>query len=264
MQPHILRCSERCGGGGDSFEMIEWNDEGGYAGRGTLDRVVVNELSYVYVRMYVDRGSVSSLAIMTDNDILRLKYIAKDMTNITLNSTIGNSLHIVIENVKKNMDDDAMMSETTTITINDGFDSSSRGTWTSTIEPNNETVELYCEVVDNSTDIITAKCDSETTWNESVFNRIPIWIFAGNALFGFNTFTNLVLFGAGSFSYDGSISSEWIQYDMSRSGTTGLIIGNQVTIKDLPTDFVNHWVDTIHAKAWMGDSYAIFVPPDSS
>ena len=151
-------------------------------GGGTLDRVVVNkQMNEGWVRMYMDGGNVKAIVIMNDNDTLRLKYIAYVYNGIALSSTsIGNSLHIVIENVTKHMGtawNDGMMyreEESTTITINDGSDSRVYGTWTSTIVPENVTVELDCFVVENDGTIVTANCYLEITWDESVFNRIPI------------------------------------------------------------------------------------------
>ena len=143
-------------------------------GGGTLDRVVVNEHeTYVnehetYVRRHVIGGKVRGLAIMTDNDILQTKYMAHIYNGIAIDATsIGDLVHIVINDVWTNMgtsSSDAGMNKETTITINDDSDSRTYGTWTSTIEPDNVTVELDCVVTDNSTDVIISKCGSETTW----------------------------------------------------------------------------------------------------
>ena len=258
--------------GGDSFEMIEANlDE--YAGGGgpTFDRVVANEHG-IYVRMYVrTSGKAWSLVIMTDNDILQMKYIAHIWGGINVASlSIGNLVHIIINNVKQNMGtsikDVAMNNGLTTITIGSGSNSNSRGTWTSTIEPDNVTVELDCAVVNNNNSIITAKCNSDTTWGDSVFNRIPIYINEGGAKFGFDGNTNQALFGIDKLPIDGLITQKWdgsTLYNVDGSGSN-LTIGEQFTIKDLPSDFVSHWVDTIHAKAYMGDARVMLVPPGSS
>ena len=255
------------GGGGDSFEMIEANlDE--YAG-GTLDRVVMNKHG-VWVRICVDEVSITGkvdngLVIMTDNDILQTKYIA--MVNFPINSSlsISDPIHIVIDNVWTNTGteiSDAKMRETTTIHINDDSDSKSCGTWTSTIKPDNVTVELNCVVVENDGTIITAKCDSETTWPESVFNRILIRR-SNYMFFGVHLCNQIAMFGHGSaFKTEGSIPSEWSQTNVTGSGSN-LTIGNQLTIMGLPESFVNHWVN-MNVRAWFGNNnFAIFVPPDS-
>ena len=233
-------------------------------GGGAFDRVLVNEHA-VYVRMYVSKGSMYGLAIMNDNDILQTKYVVDIYDGISLFSTsIDDLLHIVIKNVTKHMgttyNDAQMMTETTTVTINDDFDSRSYGTWTSTIVPENVTVELNCEVVDNSS-IITTKCDSDNYWPDSVFNRIPILV-AGGAKFGYGSRTNHAVFGTNAFSIDGSVPGGWNKYNVTGSGSN-LTIGGQFTIMGLPESFVSHWVDTIHAKAYMGNDYAMFVPPDA-
>ena len=254
----------------DSFgyETIEWDGDGEYAGGGgTLDRVVMNNWQDTYVRMYVNSGAeVWSIVIVKANDILQTKYVAGDL-HIPISSTsIGDSVHIVIKNVTKNMgtsyNDADMKTDETTITINDGSDSSSYGTWTSTIEPENVTVELNCKVVDNSTDVIIAKCYSETTWDESVFNRIPIAGTGGTyAYFGYGGSTNRAMFGTRLFFFNELIPSGWNEYNVTGSGSY-LTIGNQLTIKNLPESFVSHWVNTIHAKAYMGNGYMMFVPPE--
>ena len=229
---------------------------------------MVNE-HQIYVKMYVEGGIiVKALAIMVDEDVLQTKYIADELSINIGSPSIGDQLHIVIENVTKHMgttiNDAEMTMDETTITINDNFDSSSYGTWTSTIVPENVTVELDCVVVDNSS-IIVAKCISETTWPNSVFNRIPIAV-SGSAWFGYTQDTNQILFNTTSFTIDGSTGSEWKRYNVT-GHESNLTIGNQVTIIGLPESFVSHWIDTIHAKAWMGTGYrsvdyAILVPPE--
>ena len=237
-------------------------------GGGTLDRVVINNWPEVYVRMYMGEGNVYELAIMIDNDVTQTKYVANMPYTIALSSTsVGKSVHIVIDNVTKNMGQklsDAQMNVATTITINDGFDSSSYGTWTSTIEPDNVTVELDCEVVDNSTDVIVSKCGPDL-WPNSVFNRIPILV-SSDASFGYGSDTNYVMFGKQSFPVEGSVHSSWnesILYDVG-GHESSLTINNQLTIMGLPESFVSHWVNTIHAKAYMGTGYVMLVPPSSS
>ena len=230
-----------------------------------FDRVIANE-HRIYVRIYMYGGNVQALAIITDNDVLQMKYVVSYMSIALSSTSIGDPLHIVIKNVKTNMgtslNDADMTEDETTITINDGSDSGVRGTWTSTIVPKNVTVELNCEVVDNSTDVIVAKCDSEIIWGESVFNRLPILIHRLiGAQFGRDGPTNCVMFGTATFSFDGSVPGGWNEYNVTGSGSN-LTIGEQFTIKNIPTEFVSHWVDTIHAKAYMGQGYAILVPPD--
>ena len=226
----------------------------------------MNEPSIVWVKMYMSGKYVHGLAIMIDNDVIQTKYITS--TYIAFSSTsIGNFVHIVIENVTKNMEISSYIDtlESTTIHINDPSVSEAKGTWTSTIVPENVTVELDCEVVDNSTSVIVAKCDSESTWPESVFNMLPIHVPGINgAYFGSSDVTNMVMFGKRYFQTSGSIPSSWnesIQYNVTGKGSS-LTIGGQFTIESLPELFVSHWVN-MGAKAYMGDDVAIFVPPDS-
>ena len=221
--------------------------------------------------MYVNGGKVKALAIIKDNNVLQTKYVAYILYGITLSSSsIGDSLHIVIENVAQNMgtsyNDADMQKESTTIAINDGSDSISYGTWTSTIVPENVTVELNCKVVEvnENTSVVTAKCYSETTWNESVFNRIPMWV-TSNAQFGYNSFTNMAMFGTDSFLTEGSITQSWdgsTRYNVDGSGSN-LTINDQFTIMGLPESFVSHWID-MGAKALMGNKRIMLVPPGSS
>ena len=234
-------------------------------GGGALDRVVVNEPRVVYVRMNrdgMDKRYINALAIMTDNNILQTKYIAS--IAVTIGSpSIGDSVHIVIDNVTKNMGtelNDAKMSKATTITIDPGSNSKSYGTWTSTIVPKNVTVELDCVVVKVNWDVVTAKRDQKITWPESVFNRIPTWAIVSEAYFGYSSDTNHAMFNTRSFKKEGSIPSGWKQYNVDGSGTS-LIIGERVTIKELPESFVSHWVN-MGAKAYMGDMYSMLVPPE--
>ena len=237
----------------------------------TFDRVIANEHA-VYVRIYVIENHVWAFAIMTNNDVLQTKYIVT-MTNRdipTLSSTsIGDSVYIVIENVTKHMGttyNDADMSDLTTITINNSSNSNSYGTWTSTIEPDNVTVELNCVVVDNSNYVVIAKCDSDITWPKSVFNRVPIWADNGRALFGYSGNINYAMFGTRSFSFNGSIPSSWnesILYDVT-GHESNLTIGDgddKVTIMGLPESFVSYWVN-MGAQAYMGNGRAMLVPPD--
>ena len=219
---------------------------------------------------------MQALAIMKANNVLQTKYIASMLYGISFDATsIGSSVHIVIDDVTQNMNttrNDAFISkELTKITINDNSYSDSKGTWTSTIEPPNSRVELNCVVVEVNGvvagDVVTAKCVSESTWDESVFNRVPIWfggVYNTHAYIGSGTSYHKPLFGTNKFKYDGSYPDEWnesIRYDVTGNGSS-LTIGNQLTIKDLPIDFVSHWVDTIHTKAYMGANHAMLVPPD--
>ena len=240
-------------------------------GGATFDRVVANEHG-IYVRMYVSEGKVEGLAIMKAN-ILQTKYIAQLWNGITIDPLfIGDSVHIVVENVTQNMgtelSDAQVETDKTTIRINDGSDSKSYGTWTSTIVPENVTVELDCEVVEVNGKTITTKCDSEITWSESVFNRIPIWSSSGMyAFFGCDSPTNRAMFGGTiGFSKEGYTPEKWdkmIRYNVTTNDGTDLVLGDQLTIKDLPESFVSYWVNTIHAKALMGNyAYAMLVPPD--
>ena len=250
----------------NEFETIEWDDEGEYEGGGPLDRVVVNNWPPVYVRIYIESGAFSTtFVIMTNNDILHTKYIVSLGMGRNFYAThIGDPVHIVINDVAQNMGtklNDAMMNEGTTIRIYDISYSATQGTWTSTIEPDNVTVELNCKVVKNDGTIVTAKCGSDQ-WPNSVFNRIPIRMYNGKAEFGHINHVNHALFGKESFSVDGSVPSGWSQYKVD-GHESNLTIGEQVTIMGLPESFVSHWVDTIHAKAYMGDDYAMLVPPSS-
>ena len=239
-----------------------------------MDRVVVNEHG-IWVRMYVTGGYVYSLIIMTDNDILQTKYMVYMWIIDPLDQelSIGDSVHIIIENVTENMGttiDDAAMMNMTTICVNNVSDLQSYGIWASTVKPENVTVKLDCKVVDmveNSTSVITAKCDSDTTWPESVFNRIQIWVNGEEAIFGYDWDTNRALFGTRSFPTEGSVPSGWSQYNVT-GNESNLTIGGQLTIMGLPESFVSYWVDTIHANAWMGreedyDDVIMLVPPDS-
>ena len=228
---------------------------------------MVNNWPSVYVRMYMEGGDVQSLAIMINNDVTQTKYVVYILNGIALSSTsIGDSLHIIIDNVTQNMGttykDVSMQEESTTITINDGSDLNAYGTWTSTIKPDNVTIELDCEVVENSS-VITAKCGS-IQWIDSMFNRIPISkTMKHTAQFGYMYTIHRAMFGTNDFQIKGSVPNVWSQYNVDRSGSS-LIIGNQVTIMNLPESFVSYWVDTIHAKAYMGKERIMLVPPDSS
>ena len=229
---------------------------------------MVNEHG-ICVRIYVNDDNDIGLAIMNDNDVLQTKYVAYMLYGMALSSfSIGDTVHIVIDDVKQNMgtsDDDAfMITESTTITINNGSNSNLRGTWTSTIVPENVTVELDCVVVEvnKGTGVITAKCGHDQ-WPKSVFNRIPIYI-NGDARFGSDSVINHAMFGKNGFDSEGYVPNGWNQYKVTESGSS-LIIGDgydKVTIMGLPESFVSHWIDTIHVKAYMGDYTAMLVPPE--
>ena len=180
-------------------------------GGDSFDRVIANEHT-VYVKMYKDGRYVWALTIITDNDVTHVKYVAGGLSIFLPSSSfsIGDSVHIVIENVTKNMgtelSDAKMNKEYTTILIDDSYYIYSCGTWTSTILPDNETVELNCEVVEVNGYAVTTKCITNTIWPNSVFNRIPM-VISGTAQFGYNSWTNRLLFGTDSFKIDGSIPS---------------------------------------------------------
>ena len=222
----------------------------------------MNNWPDVYVRMYVKKGKLKALAIITNNDILQTKYIAFMWDSITLSSSsVDDTLHIVIKNATTNMGilyEDASMHEATTIVINDGSDSKSYGTWTSTIKPDNVTVELDCEMKDNSTNVIVANCGPDL-WSNSVFNRIPIQIDS-NAIFGCNYYINKALFGKDFFAKAGSAPGEWKQYNVN-GHASNLILGDQVTIINLPESFVSYWVN-MGANVYMGPDYAMLVLPN--
>ena len=189
-------------------------------------------------------------------------------------SSIGDLVHIVIDNVKTNTgtgSNDASMNDKTTIYIGSGSSSNVRGIWTSTIEPQESRVELDCEVVKTSDvagiggSIVTARCYSDTDWPDSVFNRLPINIVSmiSSITFGPGSYTNVVLLGTNQFRFYiyGSVPSGWSRYNVTGSGSS-LTINNQLTITDLPESFVSHWVN-MGAKAYMGGDRAMLVPPDS-
>ena len=232
-------------------------------GGGTLDRVVVNKPSSIWMRIYTFNGNMYSFAIMADNNVLQTKYMAGMYTYIG-SLFIGYSLHIVVENVTKNMG--TSLYEDTVIRIGNGSNINAIGTWTSTIVPENVTVELECKVVEmnEDTSVVTAKCDSKTMWSKSVFNRIYMGVYpADNNIHIGGEPPMQHLFGYNGFGYSGSIpSGEWSQYNVTGSGSS-LIIGDQLTIMNVPESFVSHWVDTIHAKALMGNSRIILVPHDA-
>ena len=232
---------------------------------------MVNEPRTVYMRMYVHREYVRGLAIMNDNNVLQTKFIGYNQYSQIPASFTSNPFHMVIEDVWKNMEtstSDANMNYNTNLYINNRK-YTLWCTWTSTIEPDNTRVELKdCKVVDTSGSIVTAKCVSETTWNESVFNRIPIWI-SGNAQFGHDDNTNRVLFNTEAFQTEGFITQSWdgsTRYKVSANDGTSLTFNDQFTIKKLPTDFVSHWVN-MNSEALMGKDgyieYAMLVPPKS-
>ena len=248
----------RCGGGGPTF-----------------DRVIANEHG-IYVRMYVYNGPrkhTRGFVIMKANDITQVKYMVN--TYMTFGSAfIGKKVNIIIDNVTQNMgtsyNDAEMTTDMDVVYINGYKYSQSRGTWTSTILPDKSRVELDCEVVEvvkalgNSDLTVTAKCDSKTMWSESVFNRLSMWIHDGKIYFGCDTYSNYELFYTCCIDIDGSVPNIWnesIRYNMTGSGSN-LTIGNQLTIMGLPESFVNHWVNTIHAEALMGNNHIMFVPPD--
>ena len=231
--------------------------------------MIANEHA-VYARIYVDEVGVAwGLSIMIDNDVTQTKCFGYTNGVTTNTLSLGDSVHIVIDNVTKNMGtkyEDTKMKEVTTNRINRGYSLYAQYTWTSTIEPDNVTMELDCKVVDGSTNVIVAKCDSETTWGDSVFNRLPIqFINESSVMCTHNGPVNLALFGTRSFPFEGSVPEKWdedTRYDVTGNGSN-LTIGNQVTIMNLPKSFVNHWVN-IGAKAYMGNSYAMIVPQNDS
>ena len=210
-------------------------------------------------------GSADALVIMTNNDVLQTKFIGYNPHGRFPSPTIGDSFHIVIDNVWTNMGNstsDVMMNYNTGLHINDDT-FTLWCTWTSIIKPDNVTVELNCEVVETNGSIVTAKCYSETTWDNSVFNRIPIYISSRSAIIGKDNYISQALFNTYVFSKEGSITQKWdgsTRYNVTGS-ESNLTINDQVTIKDLPTDFVNHWVN-MGAEALMGGSYVMLVPPN--
>ena len=239
-------------------------------GGDSIDRVIANEHA-VYARIYVDEVGVAwGLSIMIDNDVTQTKCFGYTNGVTTNTLSLGDSVHIVIDNVTKNMGtkyEDTKMKEVTTNRINRGYSLYAQYTWTSTVKPDDVKMELDCKVVDDSTNVIIAKCDSETTWGDSVFNRLFIYFGESSLSWVYNGPVNLVLFGTRSFPFKGSVSSsswnESIRYDVS-GHESNLTIGNQLTIMGLPESFVSHWVNTIHAEALMGTDRIMLVPPDSS
>ena len=241
-------------------------------GGGTLDRVVVNEPGIVFVRMYIP-GYIQSLAIMTGNNVLQTKFIGYNRNLQIHSSFTNNPFHMVIEDVWTNMGNsssDVQMNYNTKLYINNDIKYTLRCTWTSTVKPDNTTMELDCEVVKTDGDIITAKCISETAWDKYVFNRIPIYTGTGDAYIGggVNGDINQLLFNTYSFPAKGSIKQSWdesTRYKVAGS-ESNLTINDQVTIMELPESFVSHWVN-MRAEAYMGDiwgaDYIMLVPPDS-
>ena len=244
----------------------------------------------MYVNIYAK--ILYALAIMNDNDMTQTKYIAHDIdTRLDEAPSIGDKIHIVIDNVTQNTGtslNDAMMSETTTIKFNDKSVSNVKGTWTSTILPNELRVELIGEVINISGDIVTTKCLTNTNWPDSVFNRLP-WmieyyydilykqetkrIHITNSedmlsIFDFPVFCDIVHFKPDD---DWSNNNRLSISANNDYGYDTLIFGDSdlFRINDrLPSTFINHWANTIHAELLMiGISdryyYGLFVPPES-
>ena len=265
----------RCGGGG-----------------GTLDRVVMGkEWKETYVRMKMNKlaKTLHTLVIMNNNDITQTKYIAYMDSQLDKLPSISDKIHIVIENVKTNMDtssnDIQMTKESTTIHINDKSISNVKGTWTSTILPDESRVDLTGEVIGISGDIVTVKCPSDTNWPGSVFNRLPCVIeyypddgFSGRSSITFGVNQDIHQIFCPSYttylSLSGFEPNYWSNNNRLRISTNSdsnrLIFGSYLFSIDsgLPTNFVNHWVNTIHAELLMigvsgNHYYGFFVPPDS-
>ena len=223
--------------------------------------------------MCVTRGmtdGLDALAIMTNNDVTQTKFIGYNPNWQIPASFISKPFHMVIENVWINTGtstSDVVMKQSTKLHINnDEYDLWC--TWTSTVKPDNTTVELDCEVVKTDGNIVTAKCGLDQ-WPNSVFNRIPIWPLSGAMFGGYNTI-NQALFSTKTFEIEGSITQSWdgsTRYNMTTNDGTSLTINDQFTIKNLPTDFVSHWVN-MGAKALIGQTRdtgnrAMLVPPKS-
>ena len=252
-----------------------------------FDRVIANmHREETYVRMNMNGG----LAIMNDNDVTQTKYIAA--LSITIDSpSIGDSLHIVIDNVTQNMgtslDDIKMTKESTTISINNESISDARGTWTSTILPDESRVELYCDVIGISGSIVTAKCLTDTNWPNSVFNRLPLRI-EHIGIVNHPSYTEIFIIDNANIVSLLDIATSYMIYDFHSDhwsnnnrlsisaydyyGKDTFAFGDKLFyIQDsLPTNFVNHWVNTVHAellmmydKAHYMYYYGLFVPPES-
>ena len=237
---------------------------------------MVNEPRNVWVRMCVDARGSLGFVVMTDNDITQTKLIGHNVHANIPSSFTSNSFHIVIENVCTNMGtstNDMEMKQSTKLHINNDEYTLSC-TWTSTVEPDNVTMELDCEVmetsetVETSSSIIIAKCGPDI-WSDSVFNRVPMYIGSGAAYVSRDTIVNEILFNTLSFSTEGSITQSWdgsTQYKVTANDATSLAINDQFTIKDLPKSFVSHCVN-IGAKALLGKDdagigHAMFTPPN--
>ena len=243
-----------------------------------FDRVVVDEHADVYARMHVINHKANAISIMINNDVAQTKYFAwVNWVDLGKDPSVDDDVHIVIENVTQNMGiiskDEELYSETSPITIN-GRSNYSGGTWTSTILPENVTVELNCKVVDVDGDIecrsirpsehgwgcknrrVTMKCESDETWSDSVMNRMPLFVdYEARYL------TNHVLFDTGQLITDGFYPEEWdgiTRFSVTGEGST-LIIGDQFAIYDLPESFVNHWLN-MGAVALMGNSNIMLLP----
>ena len=233
----------------------------------------MNNWPDVYVRMHMNYGMyIRGLAIMVNNDVLQTKFIGSNTYDDITASFTSNPFHIVIEDVWMNTGisySDVQINSNTKILINDNEYTLLRCTWTSTVKPDNVTVELDCEKVYEVSSSITgyvvaAKCKSKTTWPKSVFNRIPMVVNRKTTNFGCSDSpTNQVLFDTWEFNHEGSVPSSWnesTRYSVTGSGSS-LTINDQFTITGLPESFVSHWVD-MGAKALMGGDRAMLVPPE--
>ena len=236
-------------------------------GGATFDRVIANE-HWIYVRMMMGVIYMDSIVIMSNNDVTQTKFIGYNIDGEISSPSISNPFHIVIDDVWMNTGtslSDAQMDQNTVICA-DGYTYPLLwGTWTSTVKPDNTRIELDCEAVENSNGIVTAKCVSETTYGESVFNRIPICVSGNSVYIGGDGVINRILFGRNSFSKEGSITQKWdesTRYKVS-GHESNLTINDQFTIMNLPESFVSYWVNTIHAEALMGDDHIMLVPPKS-
>ena len=228
----------------------------------SFDRVVMHEHASVYARIHMHNHEANAISIMINNDVAQTKYFAWiNWIDLGKELSVGDDVHIIIDNVTKNMgiisNDVELYSETSTITIN-GHSNYSGGTWTSTIIPENVTVELTGKVVNVDKDIglVTVKCESDESWSDSVMDRMPLFVdYEAKYL------TNHVLFDTDQLITDGFYPEEWdetTRFSVTGEGST-LLIGDQFAIYDLPESFVTHWLN-MDAEALMGKSDIMLLP----
>ena len=183
----------------------------------------------LFARIAFDNHRATALALMTNNDVLQTKFIGTILYDVPRTLLSDTFINISFDTI-------------------DGMWTSTGGGWSEPVK----SMRIVGQIIDENVDEIIVKCDEPSELGRGSFDRISLTLTNHCALvFDSTPLTKLLLGNIPIVSLrediaTGPYTASLFQLD---DGTAMAVIGEQViVIRDLPREFVQHWV-WMNAKA---------------